>query len=134
MNLIPVYERLDRHQILYELLEEREAHVNISHKKMPCWGDHFRFVESYPYEHWYFIVVDRNVVGACYLTKQNEIGIGVFKFHQGNGYGKRAVRLLMKEHGKRRYLANVNPLNEKSAKLFVDLGFRICQQTYEAGE
>ena len=55
MNLISIYERPDRALVLHQLLEEREPEANISHKAMPSWEEHVRFVESKPYEAWYFI-------------------------------------------------------------------------------
>lgn len=127
MALTSVYRRPDRHEILYRLLSERDEGVNISHKAMPCWGDHIRFVESMPYEAWYFI---GDVFGACYLSRQNEIGVFVFNEHRGKGYGRAAIQEIMRLHGKRRYLANVNPRNERSAALFASLGFELCQHTY----
>jgi hypothetical protein len=56
MNLISIYERPDRALVLHQLLEERDESANISHKAMPSWDDHVRFVESKPYQAWYFIV------------------------------------------------------------------------------
>jgi RimJ/RimL family protein N-acetyltransferase len=129
MNLIPVYERPDRHELLYKLLSERDAEVNISHSRMPCWGDHIRFVESRPYEAWYFI--GDEPLGACYLSKQNEIGVFLFREHQGKGHGRDAIKAIMEKHGRRRYLANVSPQNDRSRFLFAGLGFKCVQQTYE---
>lgn len=130
MNLLSVYERPDRALVLYQLLEERDPSANISHKAMPSWEDHVRFVESKPYEAWYFIE-NATIAGACYLSRQNEIGVAVFKAHQGNGYGPWAVQALMLKHGRRRYLANVSPHNERSAEMFEGLGFTHIQNTYE---
>ncbi len=129
MNLISVYKRPDRYEILFKLLAERDEMVNISHRGMPNWCDHIKFVDSKPYEAWYFM--DNEPFGACYLSKQNEIGVFVFKEHQGNGYGRAAIEALIKLHGPRRYLANVAPANTKSSELFGKLGFRLIQHTYE---
>jgi RimJ/RimL family protein N-acetyltransferase len=130
MSLTSVYERPDRHQLLYDLLKERDETVNVSHRELPAWCDHVRFVESHPYQEWYFIEAG-DVVGACYLTIDDEIGVFVFKEYQGHGYGPMAVRRLMDIHGQRRYLANINPRNERSAGIFAKLGFRCVQHTYE---
>jgi len=130
MRLTSIYERPDRAQILFQLLEEREPDQNISHKAMPTWKEHLSFVESKPYKAWYFIE-DEGIVGACYLSKQDEIGIFVFKAHQGKNYGPLAVKAIMHEHGKRRYLANIAPGNERSRRIFRDLGFKHIQCTYE---
>ena len=132
MHLISAYECPgDGQWVTYCLLSERDASVNISHKAMPCLGEHIKFFESKPYEAWY-LIVETEPVGACYLSKQNEIGVQVFKRDQGKGYGRAAVQELMRLHGSRRYLANINPHNERSAKMFKDLGFGLIQHTYEA--
>lgn len=131
MNLISIYERPDRALVLHQLLEERGDETNISHKAMPSWDEHVRFVESKPYQAWYFIVDDGQTVGACYLSKQDEIGVFVFKQYQGRGYGPWAIDAIMLKHGKRRYLANVSPRNTKSAEVFRNMGFKHIQNTYE---
>jgi RimJ/RimL family protein N-acetyltransferase len=130
MNLISVYELPDRARILYQLLEEREPDTSISHKAMPSWDEHVRFVESKPYQAWYFIE-DDGIAGACYLSKQDEIGVFVFKHHQGRGCGTWAIMAIMLKHGRRRYLANINPCNTRSAEIFRNLGFKQIQATYE---
>jgi RimJ/RimL family protein N-acetyltransferase len=121
------------------LLKERDETTNISHKGLPDFEAHRAFVESKPYADWCFIEVDHwkdgdcfdLVVGACYLSKQDEIGVFIFKAHQGKGYGWRAVKALIDKHGPRRYLANINPRNERSAELFSRMGFKLIQHTFE---
>lgn len=130
INLISVYKRPDRLQILFELLSERSRSESISHKEMPTPEEHVKFVESKPYKAWYFIECD-GIKGACYLSKRNEIGVFIFKQHQGFDYGKKAVTALIKKHGPGRYLANINPGNNRSLRMFGDLGFELCQYTYE---
>lgn len=102
--------------------------MSISHRAMPSWSDHIKFMESKPYEAWYIIGDD---YGVCYLSKQNEIGVFLFREFRGMGYGPRAIKALMAKHGPRRYLANVNPRNEASATVFRNLGFKLVQHTYE---
>ena len=91
--------------------------------------EHIQFLQSKPYEAWYFI--GEEPLGAIYLTRQNEIGIFIFRKHQGKGYGEKAIKSLIAKHGERRYLANINPNNSKSIKLFDNLGFKLISQTYE---
>ena len=117
-------------KFLYELLKEREPHQNISHREMPSFEEHTRFVDSRPYREWYVIFNGNIVVGAIYLSKQNEIGIFISEIRQGEGYGKQAVRLLMNRHPGERFLANINPLNARSINVFLDLGFELIQFTY----
>jgi len=116
--------------ILYELLAERTPEQSISHKAMPTWAEHRAFVESKPYLAWYLIRVDDAFVGAIYLSKQREIGVSIFRDQQRKGYARAAVLELMRLHpGK--FLANVNPKNEASRKLWESLGFNLLQVTYQ---
>lgn len=122
--------------ILWRLLEERPPEANISHRRMPTWEDHCRFVFSAPYNAWYIIEVGDWVgkcpAGATYLTDQNEIGIGIFRQHQSNGYATAAIKMLMDMHkAEPRFLANIAPGNARSIGLFQNLGFGLIQQTYE---
>ena len=130
MNLVSIYTRPDRARVLYALLAERRPSESISHRAMPTWEEHIKFVESRPYEAWYFID-NSETVGTCYLSKQNEIGVFIFEKFRGRGHGTWAIGAIMARHGKRRYLANINPRNLGSAKLFANLGFRLIQHTYE---
>ena len=42
-------------QFLYELLKNKDPNSNISHKKMPTYDEHVKFVLSKPYTNWYII-------------------------------------------------------------------------------
>ncbi len=122
--------KADSH-FLYSLLIERDPLVNISHKKMPTYKNHLKFVMSKPYSKWYIIKSKNQSMGSIYLSKQNEIGIFIKKGMQGKGIGKISMQLLMKKNPRKRYLANVNPKNIKSIKFFKKNGFRLIQYTYE---
>ncbi|KKN77981.1 hypothetical protein LCGC14_0355460 [marine sediment metagenome] len=145
MQLVDLYGTLgaDGYSITYRLLEERTAEQSISHRTMPTWEEHQAFVTSWPYAAWYLVEAwvrcipeDRmcprtpTIVGAVYLTKADEIGVFIFKAYQGNNYGSRAVLKLMEAHPRDRYLANINPANERSVNMFEGLGFRHIQNTY----
>lgn len=130
MKLIPISERPDHVQILWDLLLEREPHVNISHKGMPSWAEHKIFIEGKPYYDWRLICVVGVIVGSIYLTDNMEIGIHIFKAHQGMGYGPRAIRAMMEESGTGQYFANIAPSNEASQSMFKALGFSKIQETY----
>jgi RimJ/RimL family protein N-acetyltransferase len=132
LTLVSVY-RLPKlaPQLLYALLQEREPGVNISHRIMPTWKQHSKFISRRPYSAWYLLKSRDNYVGAIYLTAVNEIGISILARWRGCGFGPRAIRLLMQKHRRKRYAANINPHNEKSIRMFRRMGFRIIQQTYE---
>jgi RimJ/RimL family protein N-acetyltransferase len=116
---------------LYELLKQRDSHVNISHKKMPTYDEHVKFVMSKPYSKWYVIKYNNQSLGSIYLSKQNEIGIFLLNNVQGKGIGQKVLQLIMKKHPRTIYLANINPKNKKSIKFFTKNGFRLIQYTYE---
>mgnify|MGYP003343658050 CR=1 FL=1 len=119
------------HKFLYLLLANRDSIANISHKKMPTYKEHIKFVTSKPYVKWYIIYYKRKKSGSIYLTKQNEIGISIKKQMQNMGIGGAALELLINKNPRDRYLANVNPKNTKSINFFKKNRFTLIQQTYE---
>jgi RimJ/RimL family protein N-acetyltransferase len=118
-------------KFLYNLLKERDSNVNISHKKMPTYSEHIKFVASKPYFRWYIIEYNNKKSGSIYLSKNNEIGIFVKKSFRGNKIGENAMKLLIQKYPKSRYLANVNPKNKKSIKFFKKFKFKLIQNTFE---
>ena len=118
-------------RFLYELLSERDSVANISHKKMPTYNEHVKFVTSKPYLRWYVVFYNDKKSGSAYLTKQNEIGIFVKKELHGKGIGSQILELVMEKNGSGRYLANISPKNKKSIKFFKNHGFNLIQYTYE---
>jgi len=115
---------------LYELLAERDPVTNISHREMPSFDAHRTFVDSRPYKAWYIVFLDDEPIGATYLSNENEIGIFIKRAHQGHGYGKQAIYLLMKMHPAKRFLANIAPGNSRSLAMFEKLGFELVQFTF----
>ncbi|OLC93033.1 MAG: N-acetyltransferase [Thaumarchaeota archaeon 13_1_40CM_3_38_6] len=118
-------------QFLYKLLKQRDPNANISHKVMPSYDEHVKFVTSKPYSKWYVMHYKKQKIGSIYLTKQNEIGIFILNGMRGKGAGEEALRLLIKLNPRDRYLANVSPKNKKSIQFFKKNGFNIIQHTYE---
>ena len=119
------------HRFLYQHLKERNPSANISHKKMPTYAEHVRFVMSHPYSKWYIIIHKNKKIGTIYLTKQNEIGIFIKNKVQGKLIGQRVLKLLMEKNPRKRYLANVSPKNKKSIAFFKKNGFKLIQYTFE---
>ena len=119
------------YRFLYNLLMERDARANISHKKMPTYNQHVAFVSAKPYSKWYVILYDTNEAGSIYLTSQNEIGIFIKKSFQNKQIGNIALNKLIQKNPKKRYLANVNPQNKKSMRFFKNNGFKLTQYTFE---
>lgn len=139
-----VYKHPGGANALYELLRgrstEADPHVNISHRALPSYQKHLAFVRSHPYRGWYFVKVDGLVAGSVNLTKLNEIGIVLSPDYRGKGLGKQALQMLLARvkplsaipsHRLGRFVANINPKNERSIRLFTSLGFVHIQNTYQ---
>ena len=118
-------------QFLYDLLKGRESDVNISHKKMPTYAQHMKFIESKPYSKWYIIKLSNKKIGSAYLSKQNEIGIFIIKNMHQQKLGTSVLNILIKKNHRKRYLANINPKNKKSMGFFKKNGFKLVQYTFE---
>ena len=127
-------------EILYDLLRVRENDpvVNISHQRTPSWHEHLKFYRSHPYRAWYIIRADGAPAGAISATRRNEIGIHLFPDYRRKGIGKWAVAEFMRRHQPLKgvpsaraghWLANINPKNEPSMRLFQALGGAVVQIT-----
>jgi len=125
-----VVTKLD-YEFLYELLKERKLINNISHKKMPTFSQHVKFVKTKPYEKWYIIIKNKKKCGAIYLTKLNEIGLQLKKEEFNKKIETDILKLIMKKNPHPRYLANVNPKNKKRIAFLKKNGFKLIQYTYE---
>ena len=112
LKLLPINEK--DYEFLYELLSERKQITFISHKKMPTYEEHVKFIESEPYSKWYIIQIDDKKIGSIYLTKENEIGIFLKESIQRRGIGSNALNELIDINPGLRYLAYINPKNDKS--------------------
>jgi RimJ/RimL family protein N-acetyltransferase len=129
INLKPINKSDVR--FLYNQLKERDPITNISHKKMPTYTEHSKFVLSNPYSKWYIILHKNKKIGNAYLTKTNEIGIFILKSIKIKGIGTIALEEIIKKNPRSRYLANVSPRNNKSSNFFKKNGFKLIQYTYE---
>ena len=119
------------YRFLYDLLKERDARVNISHKKMPTYNEHLKFIKSKPYTKWYIVKWGTQKIASIYLTSQNEIGIFIKKTHQNKHLGGIIMSQLIQKNPRERYLANVSPKNKISENFFKSYGFKFIQKTYE---
>ena len=118
-------------KFLFDLLKERDPRVNISHRKMPTYSQHTKFIKSKPYSKWYIILKSKQEIGSIYLSKNDEIGIFLSKKFQGKNVGNSALNELMKKNPRKRFLANVNPKNKKSISFFKNNNFKLIQYTFE---
>jgi len=116
---------------LYDLLKNKDPNANISHKKMPSYDEHVKFVMSKPYTNWYIIEYEKKNVGAIYLSKQDEIGISVSNDYEYDQIVKPALKLLMKLNQRKRYLANTSPKDVRSQEFLLKNGFIGLEYVYE---
>ena len=116
---------------LYDLLKNKDPNANISHKKMPSYDEHVKFVMSKPYTNWYIIEYEKKNVGAIYLSKQDEIGISVNNDYEYDQIVKPALKLLMKLNQRKRYLANTSPKDVRSQEFLLKNGFIGLEYVYE---
>lgn len=128
---------------LYEMLRvrstENDPNVNISHRALPTYAEHVRFVRSRPYRLWYFVKENGLTAGYISISRRNEIGIVLLPDYRGRGIGTWAVQEVMKRHKplpaipserSGRWLANINPKNARSIAMFAKCGFSELQVTY----
>ena len=124
-------------RFLYGLLKERKSYQNISHKELPTWEDHVKFIKTKPYKDWFIVYQPstREQIGSIYLSKENEIGIFIKKKFIYRGYGKKALSSLMEyfSHVKE-FKANIAPFNSASICFFVNQGFKYHNRLMEEPE
>jgi RimJ/RimL family protein N-acetyltransferase len=118
-------------RFLFNLLKQRDKKANISHKKMPTYSEHVKFLKSKPYSKWYIIQKSKIKIGSIYLSKNDEIGIFINERFHREGLATKALELLMSKNPRSKYLANVNPKNLHSVKFFKKNNFKLIQHTYE---
>ena len=116
---------------LYDLLKNKDPNANISHKKMPSYDEHVKFVMSKPYTNWYIIEYEKKNVGAIYLSKQDEIGISINNDYEYDQIVKPALELLMKLNQRNRYLANTSSKDVRSQEFLLKNGFTSLEYVYE---
>jgi len=116
---------------LHNLLAQRNSIVNISHKRMPTWEEHVKFVKSKPYSKWYVIYNNDEKIGSIYLSNQNEIGIHLLKKYENESIYLESIKKLMLLNLKIKFRVNVSPKNKNYIVLFKKLGFKMVQHTYE---
>ena len=135
---------------LYKLLKKRDLKANLSHKKMPSYKQHIKFMKSKPYQKWYIIEKNRKKLGTIYFSKQNEkafgvayrsrskknleiarIGIHFLPEIQSELISQASIQELIRKNPKKKYFTNVSPKNQRLIKFFEKNGFFLFQYTFE---
>lgn len=130
LRFVSVYSVTGHELLLYTLLKERPAFMNISHQRMPSFANHSRFIRSKPYKEWCLVKKGDETVGSVYLSKQNEIGIFFFKRYRQKKLQVETLRKFISKHRKLRLLANVSPKNKLYSGVFRSLGFKLVQYSF----
>lgn len=117
-------------RFLYDLLSYRKPTENISHKKIPTYRMHEKFIKSKPYSKWYIINFNNQKIGSVYLSKMNEIGIHLKDKKYENQFGQ-IISIIKKKNPRSRYLININPKNKAFRKIIEKNNFKLIQHTYE---
>lgn len=137
LDAYSVRPEIDALSILYALFLERPRENWISTTAIPTTEQHKAFFDSRPYFAWYLIrSLDHGFVGSIYLGHDNSIGVAVLESYQRQGFGSRAVKMLMEKHEpltglpSRRsahFVANIALGNQASTDFFAKLGFKTAQ-------
>ena len=120
---------------LYEILKKRK--FNISHEDLPDFNIHRKFVLNHPYRYWKIVKNQNKIIGSCYITFENVVGINLIK---SSKYEYQAIikQILqtckpLKENKSIRskyFLINVNPQNRKLIQALKFIGLEHIQNTY----
>lgn len=141
MKLVPIEE--DTYlspSLLYQILEERPLEHGISHKEMPSFEQHTKFVENHPFRYWLLIHERDYIIGSIECLPTNEFGVHILKIYQGQGHGTKAAKLFLDTYEplpaipavrNGNWLANCSPSNTRAQKFFEGLGFVPIQITNE---
>ena len=116
---------------LFELLKNRDQFENISHKIMPTFKNHEKFVNSRPYFKWYIIYENLKKIGSAYITNQNEIAIHFLNIKNYEGFFLESLEIIIQKNPRKRFLLNISPKNKKLKRIVEKNKFKLIQHTYE---
>ena len=116
---------------LFELLKNRTQFENISHKIIPTFKNHEKFVNSKPYFKWYIIYEDLKKIGSVYITNQNEIAIHFLNIKNYEGFFLESLEIIIQKNPRKRFLLNISPKNKKLKRIVEKNKFKLIQHTYE---
>ena len=121
------------YKFLYDLLTERKPFENISHKKLPSYNNHVKFIKSTPYSKWLLIEYRDKMIGSVYLSKNTEIAIWIKKSIKD--YKMEIQRKVLEEvitkFTRKKYFVNLNPRNKKMINFYKKNGFKLVYFTFE---
>jgi len=127
--------KINHIRLLYILLSKRK--YNISHKKLPSYREHKKFVINSPYRVWYLIKNVNRFIGSTYISKENIIGINAFDINNDD-YVKIFKTLLnnhkplkaIKSVRNSNFIINVNPSNKVLLECMNKIGMEQIQTSF----
>ena len=121
------------YKFLYDLLTERKPFENISHKKLPSYNNHVKFIKSTPYSKWLLIEYRDKMIGSVYLSKNTEIAIWIKKSIKDYKMGiqKKVLEEVITKFTRKKYFVNLNPRNKKMINFYKKNGFKLIYFTFE---
>ena len=114
---------------LYDLLKNKDPNANISHKKMPSYDEHIKFVCIKTIYYWYIIEYDEKNVGAIYLSKLDEIGISINNDYEYDQIAKDCVKITYGIKPTKTLSCKCKSKRHKITRIFIKkwiYWFRIC--------
>lgn len=69
-HIIPTTAQIET---LYEQLKSRD--YSISHKTIPTFSEHARFVKHHPYREWFILKTANTTLGNVYIQFDNSVGV-----------------------------------------------------------
>ena len=122
--------------VLYGLLKERN--FNISHRNLPTYENHKKFVNNNPYLEWYIIFLFDKVLGTFYIQEDNSIGINIINpnesiineildFILNNFSPKEEVLSKIPNY----FYVNVANTNKELIDIMNNCGFNLIQLTFK---
>ena len=79
LNFIKVNYSDSHIKALFKILKDRKINSSISHKKLPTYKEHKKFVLSMPYRYWLFIRGENINLGSVFVSRNNEISINLLE-------------------------------------------------------
>ena len=114
-------------------MSERKQFENISHKKLPSYNNHVKFIKSKPYAKWLLIECREKILGSVYLSKNNEIAIWIKKDIKDYKMKirKKILEEIITKFTRKKYLTNINPRNKKIINFYKKNGFKLIYSTFQ---
>tara|TARA_Y100000589_G_C26951523_1_gene546687 strand:+ start:27 stop:455 length:429 start_codon:yes stop_codon:yes gene_type:complete len=122
--------------LLYELLAKRKH--KISHKEMPNYDDHRKFVSNHPYRYWYIIKTTNIPIGSFYIKSDNSVGINIIdeskeiieciiNFINANIEPNPSVKSMIPDY----FFVNIPSTNINLINIFENLNKKSIQSSYQ---